>query len=71
MAGTIAKTQSYYRAKRDYLKLRRIKLTLEKKKRERFKELIAQLKKQGESYFLNVLESPKKSIKVRGKQKWL
>ena len=70
LAGTIARTQAHYRAKRDYLKLRRIKLTLEKKKRERFKELIAQLKKQGESYFLNVLESPESPIKGR-KQKWL
>ncbi len=70
LAGTIARTQAQYRARRDYLKLRRIKLLLEKKKRERFKELIAQLKKQGESFFLNILESPKSPIK-RGKQKWL
>ena len=71
LAGTIARTQSYYRAKRDYLKLRRIKLVLEKKKREKFKELISQLKKQGESYFLNVLESPESPIKKGGKLKWL
>ena len=71
LAGTIARTQAYYRSRRDYMKLRRIKLLLEKKKRERFKEIIAQLKKQGESFFLNVLESPESPIKVRGKQKWL
>ena len=71
LAGTIARTQAQYRARRDYLKLRRIKLLLEKKKRERFKELIAQLKKQGESYFLNILESPKSPIKKGRKQKWL
>jgi len=71
LAGTIARTQAQYRARRDYLKLRRIKLLLEKKKRERFKEVIAQLKKQGESFFLNVLESPEIPIKARGKQKWL
>ena len=70
LAETIARTQAQYRAKRDYLKLRRIKLLLEKKKRERFKEIISQLKKQGESFFLNVLESPESPIK-RGKQKWL
>ncbi len=71
LAGTIARTQAQYRSRRDYLKLRRIKLLLEKKKRERFKELIAQLKKQGESYFLNILESPESPIKKGRKQKWL
>ncbi len=71
LAGTIARTQARYRARRDYLKLRRIKLLLEKKKRERFKEIIAQLKKQGESFFLNVLESPESPIKKGRKQKWL
>jgi len=70
LAGTIARTQAHYRARRDYLKLRRIKLLLEKKKRERFKELISQLKKQGESFFLNVLEAPESPIKKR-KIKWL
>jgi len=70
LAGTIAKTQAQYRAKRDYLKLRRIKLLLEKKKRERFKELISQLKKQGENPFLNILEAPESPIKKR-KIKWL
>ncbi len=71
MAGTIARTQAHYRARRDYLKLRRIKLLLEKKKRERFKEIISQLKKQGEIYFLNILESPESPIKKGRKIKWL
>ncbi len=71
LAGTIARTQAQYRARRDYLKLRRIKLLLEKEKRERFKEIIAQLKKQGESFFLNILEAPESSIKKGRKMKWL
>jgi len=75
LAGTIARTQAYYRARRDYLKLRRIKLLLEKKKREKFKEIIAQLKKQGESFFLNILEAPESPIKIKkqrgGFSKWL
>ncbi len=71
LAGTIARTQAQYRARRDYLKLRRIKLLLEKNKRERFKEIIAQLKKQGESFFLNILEAPESPIKKGRKQKWL
>jgi len=71
LAGTIARTQAHYRAKRDYLKLRRIKLLLEKKKREKFKKIIAQLKRQGESYFLNILEAPESPIKKRGNPKWL
>jgi len=75
LAETIARTQAQYRARRDYLKLRRIKLLLEKNKRERFKEIIAQLKKQGESFFLNVLESPESPIKIKkgkgGFSKWL
>lgn len=71
LAGTIARTQTYYRSKKDYLKLRRIRLQLERKKRERFKEIIAQLKKQGESFFLNVLEKPESLIKIKGEKKWL
>ncbi len=71
LAGTIARTQAQYRARRDYLKLRRIKLLLEKKKKERFKEIISQLKKQGESFFLNILESPESPIKKGRKTKWL
>jgi len=71
LAGTIARTQAHYRLKKDYLKLRRIKLLLEKKKRERFKEIISQLKKQGESFFLNILEAPESPIKKRRKLKWL
>ena len=69
LARTIARTQTHFRAKRDYLKLRRIKLLLEREKQERYKKIIAQLKKQGESYFLNILDDPGKLIKIK-KSKW-
>jgi len=71
LAGTIARTQAQYRARRDYLKLRRIKQLLERKKRLKYQEIISQLKKQGESFFLNVLEEPRSPIKKGRKVKWL
>jgi len=70
LSGTIARIQSQYRAERDYLKLRRIKQLLERKERIKYQKLIEQLRKQGRTYFLNILEAPESLIKG-GKQKWL
>jgi len=72
LAGTIARTRTQYRSKRDYLKLRRIKQLLEKKQKQKYKEIIERLKKQGENYFFDIIKEPPTMLKARGsKTKWL
>lgn len=70
LAATIARARTQYRAKRDYLKLRRIKQLLEKKQKQRYQEIIKRLKKQGESYFLDVIKEQHTIFKKKN-AKWL
>lgn len=73
LAGTIARTRTQYRAKRDYLKLRRIKQLLEKKQKQRYLEIIKRLKEQGENPFLDILKESYTTLKRKQSKnaKWL
>lgn len=61
LAGTISDKKKYYRVMKDYDRLMQLKKRIATKKEKiLFTQAVAELKKQGENYFMNVLkEKPK------------